>query len=131
MTYEHQVIKDDDQTVMNILVRSSLNMSPGKIAAQVGHAVQYCLEYYYNLKFPEKMSVLDIFNYWKKCNYTKIILSSPDSDFERAKSILEFKSFLVIDSGKTEINPNTQTVLGFFPMKKSQAPKIIKKMRLL
>lgn len=93
--------------VMYIIANRGLNMSPGKLAAQVAHAAVEA----YRMSKPEMVQV------WYRGNHhTKIVLSADD---EQAMSNMEhylkergFKVYQVIDEGRTEIKSFSRTAIG-------------------
>jgi peptidyl-tRNA hydrolase, PTH2 family len=93
------------------LVNTDLEMSPGKLAAQVGHGMQYIMEYY--LKFPDEQK--EIMEY-SSAGSTKIVLKCRQNKLLALYEKYKSRSFLVIDAGKTEISPGSATVLAFLPM---------------
>lgn len=131
--------------VMYLVVNNSLNMSPGKIAAQVGHAVMELSEKkaMYDLRlalnFPEsilghnksqykeELEKVIPYNTWR-VNCRKVVLKANSSQWRKLRPIADV---LIIDAGYTEIEPNSETVLGFWPMRKAEAPKLIKKLQVL
>jgi peptidyl-tRNA hydrolase len=139
--------------VMYCIVNADLNMSTGKIAGQVGHSVDLALSYYFSLleKFSSKVcwsennhnyylsssntlsdkenKFLENFTSWQLHGRTKVVLKASQKEFEKLKNEEDY--FLVRDAGLTEIAPNSETVLSLPPILKEDAPKIIKKMRLL
>jgi peptidyl-tRNA hydrolase len=70
-------------------------MSEGKLAAQVGHCVANMAMKYENFDLPDKI----------------IVLKSSNSNFEMMK---ESADHVQVDLGYTEVDPNTETVLGIF-----------------
>lgn len=77
-----------------VLVRRNLKMSPQKMSAQVGHAIDAAKEY---LSMPFGASI--------------IVLMVSDAKFEEAK-----KSHTVVvikDAGYTEVTPGSETCLAF------------------
>lgn len=110
--------RKDDDIVMYIIVRLDLNMSRGKIAAQVAHAAVGC----YN-----KDAVKTLFrgkshggDWYSKNNQKKIILAvQTESELMailgRAKEIEDLTTYIVFDSGATEIREGTPTALGIGP----------------
>jgi len=133
-----------DPTVMYLIVKTSLAMSMEKTAAQVGHAVGLLVEEHYErakyikacdtlqLKHNKDTERLEIFDQWMHSDYRKVVLAADDKEFEKIKSeIPESDRVVVIDNGLTELNPHTETVIGLWPMYKSQVPKVIKRLQLL
>lgn len=135
----------NDPVVMYLIVRDSLNMSVGKIAAQVGHAVQMMqIAYQEDLDILDNMFDGDIpdesstilhrvsrYNKWLNTLFTKIVLKADEKEFTKVQKELAHNIVLVTDAGFTEVKPQTDTVIGVFPMYKSEVPKIIKRMQLL
>jgi len=126
--------------VMYLVVRESLNMSVGKTAAQVGHAVQYVYERFLALQHAHAYmqnaspyeDKVNIFNAWNDTWHRKIVLKADEKEWEKIKNdpALIHKS-IVVDKGLTELDPNTETVIGFYPMYKNDCPKIIKRLQVL
>jgi len=141
--------KPTDPIVMYLVVRSSLGMSAGKAAAQVGHAVMLLmlkrdemLADYDKLKWNDLVDNLAgthqklvddiiLFNKWANGDdYRKVVLTADEAQWNEIKEQCK-DHVLVVDSGFTEIEPNSETVIGLLPMTKSSAPKCIKALRLL
>lgn len=132
------------ELVEYIIVNKDLDMSPGKIAAQVAHiqtkidakAYQGELELFeYRNKdrdikdFP-KLNIM-VFNYFwwlEKVGQTKIILKGSEKQLLRA---IELGAVSVRDKGLTEIEPNSLTAVGFMPQPKSNMAHFTKRLRLL
>jgi len=119
-------IKDEDQYIMYILVNKSLNMNKGKIASQVGHAVQKVTEYCL-------INDKELYDNYCKNSYAKVVLKVPNEELllqilEELKGL--HKSY-VVDEGRTQINPDSVTAIGFNPMKKSERPECLQKLGLL
>lgn len=93
--------------VMYIVLNKGAKMSPGKLAAQAAHAsVQAYLT-----------SKVSLFNAWQQGgHYTKIILEARDethlASIERYIRDRGFKTSLIIDEGRTEVEAHTVTALG-------------------
>lgn len=131
---------DNDPLVLYIIVREELNMSPGKVAAQVGHLVQKVLMKYFaiqvlsskknlNLVSDAEVEHAKLTTEWMEKASGKIVLRANHNDWEDL--LKEYSGcFVIIDAGKTELEPNTKTVLGLWPQHKSQASSSIKKLRL-
>lgn len=113
-------------------------MSPGKIAAQAGHAVQLILEQVQAcIKYTPTGVARDEpwLNEWENGSYTKIALQVPD--YETLDGIGDlvtadnFSTALVIDNGRTEIEPGTVTCMALQPMPRSIAKKYVGDLGLL
>ena len=125
----------EDFIFMYLIVKSSLNMSAGKIGAQCGHAVGMLYQRHHDLVMQNMAGWTDktdmkIWDEWQNNFYSKITLACKDKDWEKVK-LENPNHVLVIDSGKTEISPNSETCIGLWPMWKSNRPKLIKKLQLL
>lgn len=119
-----------DPWVMYLVVRKSLNMSPGKTAAQVGHAVQIMSDAYYKLKSEAFVSSkISQYVLWKEQSYRKVVLVATENQW--TKLLNELECYVVTDAGLTELEPGTDTVIGLWPMKRSIRPKIISKLQVL
>lgn len=157
MTLQEAVItpraKHEDGLVMYLVVKKSLAMSPGKMAAQVGHAVglldQKFEEVQDRVNSIHEMGLLfggllkqeiieehelkpkfEAFNNWRNTFYGKIVLVASDRQWEELKNFPDH--VMVVDAGLTELQPNTETVIGLWPMLKSEAHEtMIKKLQVL
>lgn len=95
--------------VMYILANKGIGMSPGKLAAQVGHGV--------GRAFVEAVKQTpDIVYLYMRKGETKIVLEVRDTEHllmaERYLNEHGVKTYLVIDEGRTEIAPHSPTVLA-------------------
>jgi len=110
----------EDEVVMYLVARKDLKMSPGKLAAQCGHAVQYILQI---INLPENRSW---YTDWRFGDHTKIVLAVNSSEeLEALAAKLDVRARVVVDRGRTEIPANTKTVLAMAPMPKSVAKPFI------
>ncbi|KAK8921991.1 hypothetical protein KSP39_PZI020715 [Platanthera zijinensis] len=94
---------------MVLVVRNDLKMGKGKIAAQCSHAT---LGLYKKLhdRAPKALSR------WEMCGQVKVVLRTESEEDmlvlqERAKS-LKLPTHLTIDAGRTQIAPNSRTVMA-------------------
>ena len=143
-----QARKDQiDPWIMYLIVRETLNMGVGKIAAQTGHAVGMIYENYSSLEkeldflafgdipegHKERLKIVDEkchnFTTWKSKSFRKIVLRADDKEWEKLKRQLE--CYLVVDAGLTEVEAGSETVIALWPMLKSSAPPLVKRLRLL
>jgi peptidyl-tRNA hydrolase len=101
--------------VMYIVANKGLGMSPGKLAAQVAHAAvnAYRLS---NTKLGTLDQEVKLRMNWFDTGHTKIVLEARDTEHllmvERYLNERGFLTTLIIDEGRTEIDPHTPTALG-------------------
>jgi PTH2 family peptidyl-tRNA hydrolase len=124
-----------DPIVMYLVVRESLAMSPGKIGAQVGHAVMMLMMEY----LPDRHRPITKREYelhvltreWLAGEYGKIVLTASNNEFEKIKLEYPTEHFLVVDNGHTEVASGSETCIGLWPQRKSQRSKTLKRLRVL
>jgi len=145
-----------DPIVMYLIIRESLEMSPGKIAAQCAHASQMLTLKYLHAKIKHDDSIsttwfklwntlraffgksaeeqvkpdLDIFEAWLDTSFRKVVLRADDHRFERLRAENP-NHVVVVDAGLTEIAPGSETVLGLWPMYRSTCSKYLGKTQVL
>ena len=149
-----QAKNDEDPWVMYLIVRESLGMSAGKIGSQCAHASQ-TLQYLYQklgweiesyLPLPHESVAYDwrnipqdlkdksdAFTRWIDSLARIVVLKADDKEWEKIKSAYpdKYQKVVVVDAGLTEIEPNSETVIGLWPQKKSQVPKILSRLQAL
>lgn len=112
--------------VMYLIVRTDLKMSKGKIAAQCGHAVQ-------KLILGQVSS--NLLNNYINSVHPKICLKiNTEQDMDEIALYCKNNNIyhsIVIDVGRTQVPPNSKTVLGVGPILRSEVPDIIKNLKLL
>lgn len=128
----------EDPIIMYLVVRKSLEMSIGKTAAQCAHASQMLTINYFTGYSPEYSVEKDpwmvLFEEWLKSSFRKVVLQADDKDWAKLKEhlgVLGLEYCIVVDAGLTEIAAGSETVIGICPMRKSEVPKIIKKLQTL
>lgn len=146
----------EDPIVMYLIVHETLNMSMGKTAAQCAHASQMLTLDYFEKKDksralqkkiqettdPDELNVmkgiyaehgrkLSIFGEWLQGSFRKVVLRADDKEWAKIQNDYGGHMIMVVDAGLTEIAPGSETVIGLWPMRKSQAPKTIKKLQVL
>jgi peptidyl-tRNA hydrolase len=93
--------------VMYVFINTEAGMSPGKLAAQAAHAA---VEAYRISENPR------IDAWYKGGHYTKLIMDGGgELRLKIIKDYLEWRGFsceLIIDEGRTEVEPFTATALG-------------------
>jgi len=143
-------INQADPIVMYLIVRESLDMGMGKTAAQCAHASQMLMMKYMRSVWDHTGDVIDgnlvpapekliMFKNWLNTSYRKVVLRANEKDWAMLKVLTtsdlidsQFSDYvLVIDAGLTEIAPNSETVIGLWPMRKSEVPKSIKRLQVL
>ena len=128
-----------DPLVQYYIVRTDIPMSTGKIGAQIAHGAEmFVLRYQMLLKHsieemsplrPEYDGMMEIVHEWLNTSFRKVVLGGKKKDFE--KIIAELQVFLVRDAGLTEVEPNSETVLVTWPLRRSECPKILKRLQTL
>jgi peptidyl-tRNA hydrolase len=131
----------EDPIVMYLIVRESLGMSIGKSCAQCAHASQMLQLKFNELEAedvagwsgPTHSSRINIFKEWLDRSYRKVVLKANDNEWHKIKgSFVEGHNFVVVvDAGLTEIAAGSETVIGLWPMRKSEVPKVVKKLQAL
>ncbi|GAB1226907.1 hypothetical protein ENUP19_0309G0004 [Entamoeba nuttalli] len=118
---------------MVFCVRNDLKMGKGKIAAQCGHAVVECV-----LKSLQTQP--DVLKYWHEHDQTKValrvdsleqLLTQYRLELEKQANQEGIVNGLITDLGRTQIAPNTITVLGIGPDTVSKINKITGHLKLL
>ena len=115
----------ENELIQYFIVNQELNMSPGKIAAQVAHVATFIT--YYESYNPNPKCVL--FQQWFN-NYAqkKIILRGKQKDLEK---LVNQDFYYIRDNGLTEITHGSLTCVGLGVMWKSKAQKYVKRLQLL
>jgi PTH2 family peptidyl-tRNA hydrolase len=135
----------EDPIVMYLIVRESLNMTPGKLGAQCGHASQIALieyfkehqnwaqEHFQDSAEPTIPERIKIFYEWLHSSFRKVTLTADDKEWEKVKGtfVEGVMRFTVIDAGLTQIPAGSETVMAIWPMRKSQRPKLLIKLQAL
>lgn len=118
----------DDEIVQYFVVNSELDISAGKVAAQVAHAATIITkDYLLNEQSLIDSNCIQTFNEWLENNQTKIILKAKEKDLLK---LITQGFYYIHDLGKTEIPEGSLTVVGLPPMWKSDAKQYVKRFRL-
>ncbi|MGC8699727.1 MAG: peptidyl-tRNA hydrolase Pth2 [Candidatus Micrarchaeia archaeon] len=111
-----------------IIVRTDINMSKGKLAAQVAHA---SLMSYFEAEKIDK----EIAKKWLETGEKKIVLKLDGEEaLKRLYEAFKYKKIpaaLVSDAGLTELPPGTITALGVGPWKSSEIDQFTRALKLL
>lgn len=108
----------EDELVQYYIVNKELNMSAGKLAAQVAHVATI---------IATMKRFNDTFHMWYQGNQKKIILKGSEKELNK---LIEQGFYYIRDIGLTEIPENSLTVVGLPPMKRSEAQKYVKRLQL-
>lgn len=146
----------EDPIVMYLVVHETLGMSTGKTAAQCAHASQMLTLDYFDTKdksrelqkqiqkttdpdellvmkslYAEHARKLSIFGEWMSGSFRKVVLRADDKEWAKLKEDYGTHMVMVVDAGLTEIPSGSETVIGLWPMRKSQVPKTVKRLQVL
>jgi PTH2 family peptidyl-tRNA hydrolase len=113
-----------------LVVRQDLNMSCGKISAQVAHAAVSLYEQAKHKRRHKKW-----LNKWLNEGQKKVVVKVNNEKeihnlFTKAKK-LDLPAVLIQDRGLTEIPPGTITTLGIGPAPEAEVDKVTKNLALL
>lgn len=123
--------------VMYIIVNTDLDMSVGKIAAQVAHAAQHIMDKINNLQdsniiyYEEnEKAMLDQYFDWKLNLERIVVLKANIKQFNKVIEEYKDQCYIQVDAGLNQVSAGTQTVIALHPMEK---PKngILKKLQCL
>ena len=122
-------LTEDVTYKMVFVVNLELKMSPGKIAAQVGHATLGL--YKFLLSQQEQRHGVEL---WEERGSKKVILRGKDVrqmlDLKKKAYELHIANIMVHDAGKTEVEPGSLTVFALFG-KSTEVDKVTGNLTLL
>mgnify|MGYP006411299213 CR=1 FL=1 len=122
-SFEGQEPSSENNIKMYILVNGAVKLGRGKIASQVGHAVQ---------KTTQRCVGSDKWSQYIHSRCPKIVLKVPTEEI--FNDILEQTRHLtksyVVDEGRTQCAPNTVTAVGYDPLFDSEKPDCFKQLKL-
>ncbi|KAK9504884.1 hypothetical protein O3M35_009055 [Rhynocoris fuscipes] len=113
----NEELSDEDygDSKMVFVVNSSLNMSIGKTASQVAHAA---LNLYREMGSPAYLQFNDAVSSWERKGEKKVVLNGEDEstimDLVKKAKEHNLPHTIICDAGRTEIAPNSLTVLAIF-----------------
>jgi PTH2 family peptidyl-tRNA hydrolase len=121
--------KSSNDLVMYIVVNEDLKMKPGKIASQVAHIAGLITEEIIEKSFMINPTPKECIDYkkWKLSGHAKIVLKA--SKQQMIELINVHKARYVIDEGRTQIEPESLTVVGFYP--RSDMKETMKSFKLM
>lgn len=116
---------------MYFIVNRDLKMGVGKTSGQVGHAaarITRMMETRTHMFTADQMA-----NYhtWVKTHETKIVLGTNEALMDLMLEKYGHLAIPIIDAGRTQIAPESFTVMGFIPLADEQVPEEIKGLKLL
>ena len=122
-SFQGQEKSSEDNIKMYILVNGAVKLSRGKIASQVGHAVQ---------KTTTRCLGTKRWTQYIRSRCPKIVLKVPSEELfigilQQTQHIM--KSY-VVDEGRTQCAPNTVTAIGYDPLFDSEIPDCFKQLKL-
>lgn len=137
----------EDPIVMYLVVHESLGMGMGKTCAQCAHAAQMLQLKYGKLHTElvnrrkhdpvrptnEELAVkLElIYEQWMNSSFRKVVLRASDKEWEKLKEEEFNNMVMVVDAGLTEIPSGSETVIGLWPIRKSQRTKTVQRLQVL
>lgn len=101
--------KTEDISI-NIFINNDLKMGKGKIIGQSCHAIHYIIK---NILNNKNKNLKLRYDTWQNSGHIINIYNKTEEELLQLSQILE--STTVIDAGKTQIAPNSMTVVGFYP----------------
>lgn len=128
----------EDPIALYIIVRTSLNMSVGKTAAQCSHASNKILMHYFTAqvlkakvhnddKFPKiELDHIKMTTEWLANHSRIVVLAANESEWEAVKNEFGRQCEIVKDNGVNELSPGTETAIALWPQHKSIVSKTIK-----
>jgi PTH2 family peptidyl-tRNA hydrolase len=116
----------DFQRKMYIVVNKSLKMDKGKACTQVGHAVAI-----WTRRLERAPAKNRDYIEWLNHGEPKIVLKADLATILSIRRAYSADTEIVIDAGKTQVEPGSITAIAFAPMLEDQRPDILKKLKLL
>jgi peptidyl-tRNA hydrolase len=117
----------EDGPRMYLLINRSLNLSPGKVCAQVGHGVEEI-----TTKMLQSRKRRKRWKAYTSSGSTKIALKV-NSEAEIVSILEETKNLMkayVIDAGRTQCPSGSLTVVAYIPLYAHEVPSSIKRLKL-
>src|ERR1700722_13791760 len=80
----------------------------------------------------EAMKKIVIMKDWLNSGIRKVVLSADVHEWEKIMDHFDIGHIVVVcDAGLTQLEPGTNTVIGVWPIKKSDQPKCLKRLQVL
>ena len=124
---KHAKNPDKLQTKMALVVRTDVNMKPGKVASQCAHAAVNCYK-------ASSLQNAELTRIWEGTGQPKIVLrcTGETSFYTLENQATERKLIhsLITDAGRTALTPGTKTVLGIGPGPADDVDAVTGKLKL-
>jgi peptidyl-tRNA hydrolase len=127
---------DEDPYVLYLVLRESLRMTPGKMGPQIGHAIQLVFMEYMRCSIWDEVPPAPILrraeamNAWLQAASRKVLLGANYKEWEKVKA--EAGPYVLVkDAGLTQVEAGSETMIACWPMRKSERPKILSRLRLV
>jgi len=112
---------------MYLVARTDVPMSPQKLGVQCGHGTQLCM------REAESRATALVGGYpllaeWLEKDYPKILLGADEKKAGRLIRDLSESAFphaVVVDRGRTELPPDTMTMVAFGPLRRKDAEPLV------
>jgi peptidyl-tRNA hydrolase len=135
---------EGDPIALYVIINEELNIGGGKIGGACGHIVEKIMDRYYRFVVREEVAAAtntkyqpdaktieraNIIREWKNHGSRKITLKADSKEQEKLKEEFGEDLFFVQDAGHTQCAPGSITAYGVWPMRKSNRPKILKRLQ--
>lgn len=121
LTLDYFELKDRSRLILKDI--STLKEKP--------HAAHELLIADLKKEYTEVGRKISIFGEWMASSFRKVVLRADDKDWAKLKTEFKDSMVMVVDAGLTEIAAGSETVIGLWPMRKSQVPKTVKRLQVL
>lgn len=116
--------KYEDEYIMYNIIFPYQKLGKGKIISQVSHGIQQATEYM--IKVDNELYK----KYKEDCIKITLKINKKEDLFDLLDNTIDYKKFLVIDSGRTQCNEDTLTCITFLPIRRKDVPLEISKLSL-
>lgn len=120
-----------DEVTQYIVIRRDVAMSKGKVAAQAAHAAVNAVVATLAHGSDDERRWLHT---WFNASHAKVVLKADDGEFQIVLGELRSRGAtfeVVVDEGRTQIEPGTTTALALAPMPRSVAANLVSWLPLL
>uniref|UniRef100_A0A1B0DDZ0 peptidyl-tRNA hydrolase n=1 Tax=Phlebotomus papatasi TaxID=29031 RepID=A0A1B0DDZ0_PHLPP len=128
MDKESPIFRDNGEYKMILVVRNDLKMGKGKIAAQCGHAAVGAFQ-------TAIRRIPSIVRRWENSGCAKIAVKVESEEelmqIRRKADTLRLNTCLIRDAGRTQIEPNSKTVLAIGPAACQEVDQVTGHLKLL